>query len=192
MLDGPATAHREAIVIGVSAGAIDALMTILPPLPSNLRTPIVVVVHVPAARPSLLVEIFQSKCALPVAEPMDKQPLKPGIWFAPAGYHLLIEGERTFSLSLDDPMNGSRPAIDALFESAAECFGAGLLGVVLTGASTDGASGTRAIVAHGGLVIAQTPSTAQVSTMPAAAVDAGAISATLDDVRRILMMAGGT
>ena len=92
------------------------------------------------------------------------------VWFAPSNYHLLIERDRTFSLSVDEPVNFSRPSIDVLFESAAECFGDELCAIVLTGANDDGALGASTVRQAGGLVIVQDPRTADSQQMPQAAI----------------------
>jgi two-component system chemotaxis response regulator CheB len=159
-------AHIGAVVIGASAGAVHALGKILPLLPSSTPWPVIVVVHLPASQPSLFASLFRSKCALPTGEPVDKQPISPGIWFAPPDYHLLVESDRTFALSIDPHVNHSRPAVDVLFESAAEVYGAALVGIVLTGASSDGADGAKAIRDRGGFVIVEEPATAEASMMP--------------------------
>lgn len=169
----PLTRRRvplEAVVIGASAGAIEALRELMPPLSRQLRLPIIVVVHLPARRKSLLPELFAPLCAVPVSEPLDKQPIGgSGIWFAPPDYHLLIEARR-FAFSLEAPVHFSRPSVDVLFESAAYAYGASLTGVVLSGASDDGAAGARSIRQHGGQVYVQDPGQALVRTMPEAAI----------------------
>jgi two-component system, chemotaxis family, protein-glutamate methylesterase/glutaminase len=163
-------AQCEAFVIGASTGAIDALTLLLPVLPKAAR-PVVVVVHLPPNRPSLLPELFAPRCQACVREPEDKQPVAAGtIWFAPANYHLLIERERTFSMSVDEPVRFSRPSIDVLFESAADAFGSALCGLVLTGANDDGSRGARAIREAGGIIIVQDPQTAEAKEMPTAAI----------------------
>ena len=160
----------EAVVIGASAGAIEALRQLMRPLSQNLKLPIIVVVHLPPRRKSLLPELFQPLCAAHVAEPMDKQPIVGGgIWFAPPDYHLLIEG-RHFALSVGAPVLFSRPSVDVLFESAAYAYGASLTGVVLSGANEDGAAGARSIRQHGGHVYVQDPRQALARTMPEAAI----------------------
>jgi two-component system chemotaxis response regulator CheB len=165
------TARVDAVVLGASAGAVDALSVILPALPASLAVPMIIVVHVPASRPSLLVELFAPKCQLPVREAEDKLAVAPGtVWFAPPGYHLLIERERTFALSLEEPVNHSRPSIDVLFESAADVYESRLLAMVLTGANQDGSAGAERVQALGGLVAVQDPSTAHVATMPELAI----------------------
>jgi len=162
----------SAIVMGTSAGGLQALSAILPVFPAYTPFPVLVVIHIPQDKKSLLVELFSPKCALQVREPDDKQEISPGIWFAPPGYHLLVEQDRTFALSVDDPVNYSRPSIDVLFQSAAEVYGKNLLGIVLTGASRDGANGSRSIVEQGGIVMVQDPKEAESSTMPLAALEA--------------------
>lgn len=161
----------EAIVIGGSAGAIDALLTILPALPATLRASVIVALHVPRDRPSLLTQVFAPRCALPVHEAQDNEPLEPGtIVFAPPDYHLLLDTGPRLSLSLDAPLHFSRPAIDFLFESAADLLGQRLIGILLSGANADGAQGLAAIDQAQGLCIVQTPDSASSPTMPRAAL----------------------
>jgi two-component system chemotaxis response regulator CheB len=157
-------------VVGGSAGSIDALAVVLPSLPAAFPVPVVIVVHLPPGHPSLLPQVFASRCALPVTEPEDKQPVGPGIWFAPSDYHLLVERDHTFSLSIDAPVRWSRPSIDVLFHSAAEAYGRELGAVVLSGANEDGAAGAAAIHRAGGLVLVQDPATAEAPEMPRAAI----------------------
>lgn len=160
----------RAVVIGASAGAIDALSRILPALPADFSAPILVVVHVPADR-SELQGLFRPKCRIKVKDAEDKEPILPGtVYFAPPDYHLLVEADRTIALSVDDPVLYSRPSIDVLFESAADSYGSGLIGVILTGANEDGAKGLRAIEAAGGVVLVQAPSEAFARAMPEAAL----------------------
>jgi two-component system chemotaxis response regulator CheB len=162
----------DAIVIGASAGAVEALSELLPAIAQGLRVPTIVVVHLPPRHPSLLPELFRRLCSVPVHEPMDKQPVAAGtIWFAPADYHLLIEQDHTFSLSLDAPVKYSRPAVDVLFESAADVYQSRLVAVVLSGASDDGAEGALKVRKAGGFVLVQDPTQALMRTMPQAAMD---------------------
>ncbi len=162
-----------AVVIGASAGALAALSEILPPLPRDYPLPILIVVHVPPDRDNILAELLQAKCQIAIREVEDKEPIVPGTAFlAPPGYHLLVETADRLSLSVDDPVNYSRPSIDVLFESAADVYGPGLTGIVLTGASQDGALGLSAIHEAGGSCLVQRPGLAYASTMPLAAIDA--------------------
>lgn len=161
----------EAVVIGASAGALDALSAILPALPADFRMPILVVVHVPSDRPSALADLFQAKCKLSVEEAEDKEPIAAGtVYFAPPDYHLLVEVDKRISLSSDEPVLFSRPSIDVLFESAADAYGSALIAILLTGANHDGARGLLAVVDAGGTTLVQDPSTAFASTMPESAI----------------------
>ena len=161
----------DAVVIGGSAGAIDALDTLLPALPASLGAAVIVVIHLPAGRPSLLASIYTGRAGLPVGEAEDKASVAPGVvHFAPPGYHLLVEPDRSFALSIDEPVHFSRPSIDVLFESAAWAYGPRLLGVLLSGASADGADGLAAIARAGGLCWVQAPETAASPFMPTAAL----------------------
>jgi two-component system chemotaxis response regulator CheB len=161
----------DALVIGASAGGLEALSAIVPALPAGFALPIAVVIHLPPREPSLLARIFEQKCALPVREVEDKDPIRPGtVYFAPPNYHLLCEDRTQFALTADDPVNFSRPSIDVLFESARDAFGARLLGILLTGANDDGARGLCAIHEAGGLTVVQDPATTMAPQMPAAAI----------------------
>lgn len=163
----------DAVVVGASAGAIDALGKLLPLLPGDLEVPVVVVVHIPPRQPSLLAAIFGPRCALAVCEPQDKTPLAGGtIYFAPPDYHLLVEETGSLALSVEEPVNFSRPSIDVLFESAADAYGERLLAILLTGSSQDGASGAARIRRAGGIVAVQDPRTAEAPQMPQAAIKA--------------------
>ena len=161
----------EAIVIGASAGGIEALSTLLPPLPHPYPLPIIVVLHVPPDRPSQLEALFAAKCRVPVHEAEDKMPVQPGhVYFAPPGYHLLIEADRTFSLSTEPPVFYSRPSVDVLFESASYVWREKLMGVLLSGANDDGGKGLAEIHGRGGVTIVQHPSTASAPEMPRAGI----------------------
>lgn len=163
----------QAVVIGTSAGGVQALSQVLPRLPADFPAPVLVVVHVPPRQSNSLVDLFAAKCRLPVKEAEDKEPLAPGtIYFAPPDYHVLVEASGTIALSSDEHVNHSRPAIDVLFESAADAFGPELVGIVMTGANSDGAQGLRAVCAAGGQGLVQIPATAEVATMPEAALSA--------------------
>jgi two-component system chemotaxis response regulator CheB len=163
----------DAVVIGASAGGVEALSTLLPGLPADFPLPITIVLHVPPDRRSLLVDVFQYRCAMSVREAEDKEPLQPGVvYFAPPDYHLLFENNRAFSLSVDDPVNYSRPSIDVLFESAAEAFGERVLAILLSGSNADGAHGLSTICEAGGTVAVQDPRTAQAKEMPEAGLKA--------------------
>ena len=161
----------KAVVIGASAGGVDALLQVLTGLPKGYKLPVVVVLHLPEDRQSLLSEVFGHRMAIPVREATDKQPLDEGtLYFAPAGYHLLLESDCSFSLSCDAPEFFSRPSINVLLESAADALGDGTCGILLTGANEDGARGMARIGAAGGLTVVQDPQEAQCPDMPRAAL----------------------
>ncbi|MCF8495716.1 MAG: chemotaxis protein CheB [Alphaproteobacteria bacterium] len=163
---------HEAIVIGVSAGGMEALKSILSVLPPSFSIPVAIVQHVARTSDSYLVEYLNRLSVLTVKEAESGESLTPGtVYLAPPGYHLLIESDRTFSLSVDARVNFSCPSIDVLFESAAEVFRSRLVGVVLTGANADGSQGIRKIKEYGGLAVVQNPKTAQASYMPQAALN---------------------
>jgi two-component system chemotaxis response regulator CheB len=163
-------AAAEAVVIGASAGALEALSVILPALPEQFALPVMIVVHMPPDRPSVLAELFQAKCRIAVCEAEDKETLRSGTaYFAPPDYHLLVEADKSLSLSNDEPVLYSRPSIDVLFESAADAYGRSLIAIVLSGANQDGAAGLKAVVDAGGVGVVQRPDSAFAATMPEAA-----------------------
>lgn len=167
-MSGPAA---KAVVIGASAGAVEALSAILPRLPADFGLPVVIVVHIPPDKKSAMVEVFRMKCEIEVREAEDKEPLVGrAVYFAPPDYHLLVESDRTVALSNDDPVLFSRPSIDVLFESAADAYGPDLIAIVLTGANQDGAKGLKAAAQAGATTIVQSPQSAFASTMPEAAL----------------------
>jgi two-component system chemotaxis response regulator CheB len=170
----------EAVVVGGSAGALDALNSVLPLLPPGFTLPIAIVVHLLPGRPSGLVPIFQDRSNLLVKEAEDKEPLAAGtVYLGSPNYHLLIEKERCFSLSVDDPILFSRPSIDVLFESAADAYGPALLGILLSGANEDGARGLARIHAEGGVTLVQAPDSATARAMPEAALARTAVDGVL-------------
>ncbi|CAN7728667.1 chemotaxis protein CheB [Rhizobium sp. LjRoot98] len=161
----------EAIVIGASAGALEALSVILPSLPKDFALPIIIVVHIPPDKRSVLSELFRAKCHVHVLEAEDKEPLEASTaYFAPPDYHLLVETNNTLGLSSEDPVLFSRPSIDVLFESAADVYGPRLTAILLTGANQDGAKGMLAVARAGGELIIQDPGTAFAAAMPEAAL----------------------
>jgi len=159
-------------VIGASLGGLKALQTLLHGLPPGFPMPLALVLHRHKDDDDLLPAALQKHSALPVTEVADKEPILSGhVYVAPANYHLLAEPAH-FSLSTDEPVEYARPSIDVLFESAADAFGAKVIGVVLTGSSQDGARGAACIQRCGGTVIVQDPATAESPAMPAAALAA--------------------
>ncbi|MBN2685280.1 MAG: chemotaxis protein CheB [Pontiellaceae bacterium] len=166
----------RAVVIGVSAGGLQALSKLLPALPESFPLPVLIVQHRSASTDGFLVNVLDELTAICVKEAEDKEALRPGyVYIAPADYHLLVERDETLCLSVDPKVNYSRPSIDVLFESAACVWGSALIGVVLTGANADGTSGLIMIKQKGGLTIAQDPATADFATMPQSAIDSDAV-----------------
>ncbi|WP_315386990.1 chemotaxis protein CheB [uncultured Stenotrophomonas sp.] len=167
----PVQPNIELIVVGASAGGVSALQQLLAALPADLPMPVLVVLHLPRDRPSRIADLLDSGCALPVREAEDKQALVSGtVTFAPADYHLLVEDRSSLALSVDPLVLFSRPAIDPLFESAADVFGSGVLAILLTGASNDGSVGVAAVRQAGGQAWIQSPDDAFSPIMPAAAL----------------------
>jgi two-component system chemotaxis response regulator CheB len=162
----------DVVVIGASWGGLRALSLILPALPADFPAPIIVAQHRDAdSEDELLSRLLTRDSALRVTDADDKAPLQAGtVLLAPPGYHLLLADE-CVELSLDAPVQFSRPSIDVLFESAAESFGAGVVGVLLTGANADGAAGLAEIQRRGGRTIVQDPETAERAEMPRAALE---------------------
>ena len=161
----------EAVVIGASAGGVETLSQILPALPADYPLPVMVVIHMLPDRRSVMADLFAQKCAIRVIEAEDKEPIEPRtVYFAPPDYHLLVETDRRLSLSSEEPVLFARPSIDVLFETAADAYGAALIGVVLTGANADGANGLKAIAEAGGVTLVQTPELAYADAMPRAAL----------------------
>jgi len=160
----------EIIVVGASLGGLRAVGALLAGLPEAFRVPLVVVQHRQAESEERLVGLLQQHTGLGVREAEDKEQIAGGnVYLAPTDYHLLIEPGR-FALSTEAPVLHARPSIDVLFESAADSYADRVLGVVLTGASADGARGAASINRAGGLVIVQAPETAQSRAMPEAAL----------------------
>jgi two-component system, chemotaxis family, protein-glutamate methylesterase/glutaminase len=158
--------------IGSSWGGLVAMSTLLGGLPGDFSVPIVVVQHRSNDSDRLLAEILQDATDLSVSEIEDKEPLTPGtVHIAPANYHVLID-DGFLSLTLDEPVRFSRPSIDVMFSSAADVYGSGAIGVVLTGANEDGSRGLLDIVKRGGRALVQDPRTAEIAVMPHAAVKA--------------------
>ena len=163
----------EAVVIGTSAGGTAAVAALIPALPAGYALPIVIVQHVHPLQGSAAIVHYNDRYPLIIKDAEQGEPIKAGyVYFAPANYHLLIENDRTFSLSIDAKVNYARPSMDVLFESAADAYGPHLIGVVLTGANSDGAQGLREIKERGGLTVVQDPVTAEASFMPQAAIAA--------------------
>ncbi|MFB8789495.1 MAG: chemotaxis protein CheB [Potamolinea sp.] len=175
----------ELVVIGTSLGGLYALQILLSGLPKNLPLAVAIVQHRHKDSDKSLSIFLQHYCALPLTEVEDKDIILPGrVYLAPPNYHLLVETEppwqeiqrkeqginHTFALSTEAPVCSARPSIDVLFESAAQAYAEKVIGVILTGASSDGAEGLATIKAHGGKAIIQDPTTSESQMMPKSAI----------------------
>jgi two-component system chemotaxis response regulator CheB len=161
----------KAVVIGGSAGSLDVLLKLLPALQPIVSFTAIIVLHRKNSGDSTLEDLLAGRTTIPVREVEDKDSLKPGIiYVAPADYHLLIEKNLTFSLDDSEKVNYSRPSLDVTFESAADVYGDSLVGILLSGANSDGTNGLMAIKKAGGITIAQKPETAQSAFMPQQAI----------------------
>lgn len=162
----------RAIAIGCSAGGLTALETVLGGLDRRIPSTVLVCCHTGSSDVDILCELLARHTQLPVVEAAERETARGGtVYVAPSGYHLLIEHDERFSLSVDPKVNFSRPSIDVLFASAADAYRDSLIGIVMTGANQDGARGLADIRGHGGLAIVQDPTDAEVRTMPQAALD---------------------
>jgi len=174
----------DLVVIGGSAGAIEVLQRTLRQLPGDFSPATAIVIHLPAEGPFLFTDIFAREGGLTVKPAEDKERIVGGtIYLATPDYHLLVEKDRTFALSQDDRVHFSRPAIDVLFESAAEAYGQRLMGVILSGANADGAAGLKAIADAGGITVVQSIESSEMVAMPAAALQAAPGSIEVDAAR---------
>lgn len=165
----------QIVVMGASLGGFQAISSLLAALDASFPVPLVIAQHRAPQSGEPLRQALQKKTALRVREPVDKEQALPGhVYLAPADYHLLVDGEG-LALSTEAHVNSARPSIDVLFESAADAYGRGVLAVILTGASADGARGCAYVKHCGGQVIAQEPETAESATMPRAAIRAAEV-----------------
>ncbi len=160
-----------AVMIGCSAGGFHALKHLVPKLAVDFPWPLLVCSHLARGR-SHLAELLQELTSMPSCEAEDKMELEPGhIYTAVPDYHLLVEPDRTLSLSVDAKVCNVRPAVDVLFSSAARAFRGRVIAVVLTGANDDGARGLKVVRSMGGLGIVQDPADAEAPEMPRAAIE---------------------
>ena len=179
----------EIVVLGVSSGGMAALSVVLPMLSADFALPVVIVQHQHLHADDFLVRYLDERCRIPVKQAEEKEAIEPAtIYLAPPNYHLLIERDRTFSLSIAARVKYARPSIDMLFETAVDAFGASTIGIILTGANNDGSHGLKIIHDRGGLTIAQDPATAEAAEMPRSAIAATGIDhiLTLDAIGPLL------
>lgn len=185
----------DLVVIGASSGGLDMLIKLLKKLPVHYAIPTVAVLHQRPNRSSGVPDMLSKYTHLQVQEPDDKQGIEAGHFYvAPPNYHLLVDSEKVFSLSLDAPVNFCRPSIDMTMESAADVYQDRLVGCVLTGANSDGAEGLSYIKKKGGYILVQDPQEATVDSMPKAAIAAADVDEVLNINQiadRLSLFAGG-
>ncbi|WDF65280.1 chemotaxis protein CheB [Flavobacterium sp. KACC 22763] len=157
----------KVVIIGGSAGSLQALLQILPFIENPISFAIVIVVHRKNSDEQTLEDLIALKSKIKVKEVEDKVKLQSGfIYIAPSNYHLLFEKNETLSLDTSEKINYSRPSIDVSFESAAEIYREHLIGILLSGSNSDGTVGLRAIQAAGGISVVQNPLSADMPFMP--------------------------
>lgn len=164
------------LIIGCSAGGLNLLMEMIEALQPSGKLAVIVVVHRNDKFPSALEEILQQKCRLTIKQAAEKEAIAVDtVYFAPGGYHLLIERNFTLSLDVSEPVHYCRPSIDVTMEQVARVYGGKTIAMLLSGANKDGAAGMEAVAARNGLTIAQDPLEAEVDIMPLAAIARGAV-----------------
>jgi two-component system, chemotaxis family, protein-glutamate methylesterase/glutaminase len=170
----------DLICIGASWGGLDAVGRVLADLPAAVELPVVLAQHRSAdSRDGALAQLLGTQGSRRVQDAVDKVALEPSnVYIAPPDYHLLVE-RGSLALSVDERIQFARPSIDVLFESAADAYGSGVIGIILTCANEDGARGLARIKESGGVAVIQDPAEAVRSTMPEAALAATAVDAIL-------------
>lgn len=179
----------EVICIGASAGGMAALSCLLPVLPADYPLPVLIVLHRRHDQSEYLSQYLNRISDVTVQEACSRQAIEPGqVYIAPSGYHLLVERDKTLSLSVDPPVNYSIPSIDVLFESAASVYNNNMVAVLLTGANRDGCQGLQTVEGRGGMIIVQDPQTAESPFMPSIAIESVAVDHVLplDDIANLL------
>ena len=162
----------DLVVVGASWGGLQALRWLLEGLPDDFPTPLIFAQHRSTHSSDVMVRILQDHSTLAISEASDKDAIEPGhVYIAPPDYHLLVE-PGSLALSTDELVHHSRPSIDVAFESAADAYADRLVGVILTGANTDGSAGLKRIRDAGGVTVVQDPATAARPEMPSAAMAA--------------------
>lgn len=168
------------VVVGASAGGVLALRSLLSGLRADLAASLVIVLHIRESGVDSLIGLLNQSSRIPVREALHGAPIDTGVaYVAPGNYHLLIEREGCFALSVDDKVCHARPSIDVLFASAADAWRGPLVGVVLTGSNEDGARGLAEIRARGGRAWVQSPAEAEAPQMPEAAIRVAGADAVL-------------
>jgi two-component system chemotaxis response regulator CheB len=164
--------HYEAVVIGASAGGLGALQILFSNIGKKFHLPVLMVQHMHPESDDYLGQILKSYSHLKFKEADDKEPIEMGtVYYAPANYHLLVSGDKSLVLNVDEKVNYCRPSVDVLFESAADVYRQRLIGIILTGSNQDGSAGMSMIKRRGGLTIVQDPLQAEVDTMPRSVIN---------------------
>lgn len=162
----------RAVVAGVSTGGVEALKLVLGALPADFPLPVMIVAHISPEADNGLALLLNDLCAIRVKEADELEKAEAGtVYIAPPNYHLQMERDGSLSLSVDPPVRFARPSVDVLFESAADAFGPALIGVVMTGAGSDGSNGLKRIKESGGVTVVQDPDNAIADPMPRSAVE---------------------
>ncbi|OED44809.1 hypothetical protein ACH42_06620 [Endozoicomonas sp. (ex Bugula neritina AB1)] len=181
MQNSEAPVIEPIIVIGASAGGLNALEILFSELGSEFSYPIVVCKHISVGAEQGVIDDLVRITNATIVLSQDKTPIKNGqIYIAPGNYHLQVESKGLLSLSIDERVCHSRPSIDVLFETAAEVYNENVTAIVMTGASSDGAKGVEAVKHSGGIVIVQSPASAEAGIMPKAAINTGCADYVLD------------
>ncbi len=166
----------DIIAMAASAGGLTALGEILAQLPPEFPATVVVVQHLDPRHRSLMSEILSRRTPLAVKQAEDGEPLQPAtVYIAPPNYHILVNSDRTISLTQSELVHFVRPSADLLFESVAGSYKERSIAVVLTGTGSDGSMGVQAIRNMGGTVIAQNETTSEFFGMPQAAINTGSV-----------------
>lgn len=161
----------KAVTIGVSTGGVSALKLVLGALPADFPVPVLITTHIAPESDDGLALLLNTLCPIRVKEADEQETISAGtVYLAPANYHLLVERGGALALSVDPPVNFARPSVDVLFDSAADVYGPALIGVIMTGAGSDGSSGLLKIKNRGGVTIIQEPSDAEMDSMPRSAM----------------------
>lgn len=172
-MDRNSSGKFRAVVAGVSSGGVEALELVISALPADFPLPVMVVAHISPESGNGLALLLDEQCAIRVKEADEMETAAAGtVYLAPPNYHLQVEKDGSLSLSVDPPVMFARPSVDVLFESAASVFGAGLIGVVMTGVGSDGSNGLRRIRDAGGVAVVQDPAGAIADGMPRNAIEA--------------------
>jgi two-component system chemotaxis response regulator CheB len=181
---------RDIVVIGGSAGGLEALCQVVSGLPKDFPAALLVVLHTSPQSPGLVARVVARSGQLPVAYGQHGETIMPGrVYIAPAAYHLAVATPGTLLLHQGEKVRFSRPSVDVLFQSAAEVFGPRVIGVILSGGNSDGTDGFRKIEAAGGIAVVQEPIDAKAPQMPMSAVlgDAPDYRVALDQIASLLL-----